>query len=194
MDKLYSICIGRELCSGGRNVAKLLAEKLGLNYYDKEIIYHAAEASGISPELFEKADEKATNLFFGTFLSNDKLFSIQSDVMINLAKQHSSVFVGRCADYVLRDLPNVYSFFLTANREDRIERLCKDLSICGEEALQIMEKADKRRADYYNFYTFKKWGNSASYDMCFNTSLLGIEGTAELIISILEQKMGCPLR
>lgn len=202
--KPFILCIGREIGAGGLEAAHALSKTFGATVYDKDIISHAARESGIAPELFEKADESASrNIIGGLFglgislpgggaiapgggyLCNENLFRITSQVMHNLASAGSSIFVGRCADYVLRDLPNVFSVFLSAKMEDRIARLCPSHGITEKEARSIIEETDKKRADYYNYYTFKKWGAAASYDMCLNTSVIGMDKTLKIIESVI---------
>lgn len=200
--KHFSLCVGREVGSGGKDVALMLSKRLDASFYDKELIYHASKESGIAPELFEKADEK-TKLkiaggFFGLgvsiqcsafpsggFLCNEELFSIQSQVISQLSTIHSSVFVGRCADYILRDNPNVFSVFIAANLEDRIKRVAKSHNISEKEAAAFITQNEKRRSEYYNYYTYKKWGAASSYDMCLNTSVLGIEKSVDIIEDVI---------
>ncbi len=211
MDNFYTISFGREFGSGGAAVGKLLAEKLNASYYDKEILFQASKESGLAPELFEKADERMGNpstSFLGGimgmqlntlgecftppnwYFGNERLFQIQSEVMIKLAQQGDSVFMGRCADYVLREMPNLFSVFLTAKKEDRIRVISEKFSMSSSEAESLINKKDKQRAEYYNYYTFKKWGGASSYDLCVNVSQFGIEGCVDLIISTLERRIG----
>ena len=193
----FAVSVGRQLGSGGRNVALAISRKMGISFYDKEIITQAAKDSGLAPEYFEKVDEKPSfpivggltgmNLpFYSTgvlntdyYLGNNNLFQIQGP----------GVFVGRCADYILRDHPRLLTVFITATMEDRIERLSKLLSITADEAAARIKECDRRRAEYYNYYTFKKWGDAASYQLCLSTSLFGEEETADLIVSIVRDKI-----
>ncbi len=212
MNNFYTISIGREFGSGGAAIGKLLAEKLNASYYDKEILFQASKESGLAPELFEKADERmgspSSTSFLGGimgmqlntigecfippnwYLGNERLFQIQSEVMIKLAKQGDSLFMGRCADYVLREMPNLLSVFITAKIEERIKNISEKFSMSSSEAESLINKKDKQRAEYYNYYTFKKWGAASSYDLCLNVSKFGIEGCVELIISTLERRIG----
>jgi len=200
--KHFSLCIGRELGSGGKEVAATLAKRLDASFYDRELIYHASKESGIAPELFEKADEKTrikiAGGFFGLgfsihgaafpqggFLCNEELFSIQSKVIQDLAKIHSSVFVGRCADYILRSEENVFSVFIAADMKDRISRISKIHNLSEKEAEEYILQNEKRRSEYYNYYTYKKWGAAASYNMCLNTSVLGIEKCVDIIEDVI---------
>lgn len=200
--KHFSLCIGRELGSGGKEVAATLAKRLDASFYDRELIYHASKESGIAPELFEKADEKTrikiAGGFFGLgvsihgaafpqggFLCNEELFSIQSEVIRQLSKLHSSVFVGRCADYILREEENVFSVFIAANMDDRIARIAQIHNLTEKEAEEYITQNEKRRSEYYNYYTYKKWGAAASYNMCLNTSVLGVDRTVDIIEGVL---------
>ena len=203
-----TICIGRQLGSGGRIVAKLIAERMGMAFYDKEIITEAARESGLDRKFFEKVDEKPSAGSIGSlssyampyyagcymntasYLSNDNLFSIQSSVIMALAHKGPSVFVGRCADYILRDEPDMLSVFITANTEDRIRRVCGYFSIDERAAAEMIRDVDRKRAEYYNYYTFKRWGDAASYDLCLSTSVIGVEDTAEKIIGVCREKFG----
>lgn len=204
--KHFSLCIGRELGSGGKEVASLLAKRLDASFYDRELIYHASKESGIAPELFEKADEKTrikiAGGFFGLgysihgaalpqggFLCNEELFSIQSQVIRQLASLHSSVFVGRCADYILRDQPNVFSVFIAADMKDRIARVAEKCNMSEKEAESFILQNEKRRSEYYNYYTYKKWGAASSYNMCLNTSVVGIEKTVDIIEDVIRNLM-----
>lgn len=198
----FSLCIGRELGSGGKEVAATLARRLDASFYDRELIYHASKESGIAPELFEKADEKTkikiAGGFFGLgfsihggafpqggFLCHEELFSIQSQVIRDLAKLHSSVFVGRCADYILREEENVFSVFIAADLKDRVARVAKLQNISESEAEAFIAQNEKRRSEYYNYYTYKQWGAASSYNMCLNTSVLGIEKTIDIIEDVV---------
>ena len=207
MDKKIIVNIGRQLGSGGREIGEKLAARLGINFYDKELIQLASEASGLRREFFEKADEKASqNILGGLFgvrfpfvgegtipasncLSNDSLFQVQSNVIRQLAENDSCLFVGRCADYILRNHPNCANIFISASREDRIQRLCKLHSIGKEVAEAMMEKADKKRSEYYNYYSNKTWGAAASYHLCIDSSALGIEATTDFIETFIRQKL-----
>lgn len=192
------ICIGRELGAGGREVARLLSERLSIPVYDKELLTRASLETGLSQEVFEQKDERSflttlRTLFSGNIvgegavsvLSEDQLFQWQSEAIRTIASEGAAIFLGRCADYVLRDQPNVLSVFLTANPTDRVARLVASLGITEKEAQECIEKGDRKRASYYNFYTFKKWGAATSYDVCLNTSLFGVERVADLIVNLL---------
>ena len=207
MDRNLIVNIGRQLGSGGREIGEKLAVRLGIGFYDKELIRLASEKSGLCKEFFEKADEKAShNLFGGMFgmhfpfvgegaipydncLSNDSLFKIQSDVIRHLAELGSCLFVGRCADYVLRDNPNCINIFISATHQDRVQRLSKMHGISEEMAEEMMEKADKRRSAYYNYYSYKTWGSASTYHLCVESTSLGIEGTVDFLEEYIRRRM-----
>ena len=172
-------------------IGEKLAARLGIDFYDKELINLASEESGLCREFFEKADEKASQGIIGGLfgmrfpfisdgampctncLSNDALFKIQSDVIRHLAANKSCVFVGRCADYILREHPRCANIFISASQEDRIARLCRIHGISEEAAAEKMNKADKKRSEYYNYYSYKTWGAAATYHLCIDSSVLG---------------------
>ena len=197
MEKKIIITIGRQFGSGGRTIGRMLAEKLGIAYYDKELINLASKESGICGEFFEKADEKTSgsllkalamgfsmnNAIFQSndYLSNESLFQIQSDVIRKGAAEQSCILVGRCADYILREDPDCISVFISASPEDRIKRAMGYNNISEKEAEETIHKADKSRASYYNYYTDKNWGAAESYDLCINSSLYGLERKTDYI-------------
>lgn len=198
MKNNYIINIGRELGSGGREIGQKLADRLSFSFYDRKLIEIAAKESGLCQECFERADEKASQTMFGSlfamrypyvsdgsipfnFLSNDALFKIQSDVIRELADSQSCIFVGRCADYILRNHSHCLNVFISAPKEDRVEHLCARHNITKDEAEEMMIKADKGRAQYYNYYSYKTWGAAKTYDLCINSSLLGLEGTVQFL-------------
>ncbi len=201
MDNLI-ISVGRQLGSGGCEIAKKLALDLGCKFYDTELINLAAEKSGFNPKLFESQDEShgITKSLFGAFsarigrmssafynnsLSQESLFQIQSEVIYKAAQKDDCVFVGRCADYILRSKPGLFSVFITADDDVRTKEVAKRRGCSIEEAKRFIERKESQRADYYNYYTSKKWGAAKSYDLCINSSLLGIDRTAELIENII---------
>ena len=207
MSEKFVVNVGRQLGSGGLEVGKMLASRLGIDFYDKELINLASEESGLCAEFFERADEKTQEGPRGLFsirfpfvsessipamnsLSNDALFKVQSDVIRKLAEEKSCLFMGRCADYILRDNPRSVNIFITSNKEDRIKRLVNRLELSAEDAEHFMEKGDKKRAEYYNYYTSKKWGIASSYHLCINSSMLGIEGTVDFLESFIRRRLG----
>ena len=205
MEKKIIITIGRQYGSGGRYVGKKLAEQLGIAFYDKELINLASKESGICGEFFEKADERNSgsllkalamgfsmnNAIFQSndYLSNESLFQIQSDVIRKVAAEQSCILVGRCADYILRDNPRCVNIFISSSREDRIARLCHLHSISEDAAEEKMNKADKRRAEYYNYYSYKTWGAAATYHLCIDSSVLGIDETVSYIEEFVRKKL-----
>ena len=202
------ITIGRQFGSGGHEIGRLLAKTLDIPCYDKELIILAAEKAGMSPEVFSHVDETATNSFLyavsagsfsagvgaaGQFQSahnlplNDKLFLAQTDVIRSKAKEGACVFVGRCADFVLRDISPVLNVFIRADLPYRTARIMEAEKCSEKEAADIIAKADKKRAKYYNFYTQKRWGAADSYDLVLNNAKLGAEKAVELICACAEK-------
>ncbi len=184
MDKHIIINVGRQFGSGGKSVASSLGGKLGIPVYDNELIIKAAAESGISPELFRRTDEKKriVELGFNTSgLSDREIFRIQSKAIRDIALGSSAIFVGRASDYVLRDM-DCLDVFITAPDENRRERVRERTGISGEEADRLIAKMDKSRESYYNFFTFGHWGVASNYDLCLDSSILGIDGTADVII------------
>lgn len=203
MSKIYTI--GREFGSGGRVVGEKLAERLGIKFYDKELLQQAAKESGFCKEIFENHDERPTNSFLyslvmdtysgGNYSStpfldmplNHKVFLAQFDTIKKIAEQESCVIVGRCADYALSDRPDCINVFVHADIEDRIKTVSKRDNLTENKARDLIQKKDKQRASYYNYYTSKKWGDSRSYDLTLNTSKLSIDDCVELILSFREK-------
>lgn len=203
----FVINIGRQLGSGGRTVGEIVARRLGVRLYDKELINLAAEQSGLCPELFEKADEKESRGVLSTMigylrapfvgddggitnvLSNDALFKIQSDVIREIAARESALFVGRCADYILRENPRCVNVFITADDGDRIGRIRARQGGSEEEARALMTRIDARRSSYYNYYSSRTWGVASTYHLCVNSSPLGDEGTADFILEFAARKL-----
>ncbi len=193
------ITIGRQFGSGGHEIAEKLAESLSVKFYDKDLLKRAAKESGICPELFENNDEKPTSSFLYNLVSDPysfgvtspyvemplshKVFLAQFDTIKKIASEGPCVIVGRCADYALSEHPNTISVFINAPLEDRIERIRpKYPDIKDDDKLRdLIIKADKSRANYYNYYSSKKWGRAYTYDLCINSSLLGIDGTVDFI-------------
>lgn len=192
--------IGREFGSGGRDVGQKLAEKLGISFYDKELLTRAAAESGLCEEIFHMQDEKPTSSFLYSLvtdtysLSNyhgntyidmplsQKVFLAQFDTIKRIAKEDSCVIVGRCADYALSDEPNCINAFIYADKNYRIKRVAHDLGVSESKAKDMVNRTDKERASYYNFYTNKKWGDSRSYDLALNSEKLGIDGCVDMLI------------
>lgn len=199
MGKKIVITIGRQFGSGGKCVADILGSKLGIPVYDSELISRAAQESGFSQDLFVQSDEKRRifsisfilNGSYGSYSENymsDKgLFKIQSETIRRIAEQGSAVIVGRCSDYILRDCGYTLDVFLTCPAQIRAERVAERAGISIEKALEMIEKKDKGRAEYYNYYTFGNWGTADTYDLCMDSSILGLEGTADFIIDFAKK-------
>ena len=206
MENNYVITIGRQLGSGGRETGMKLAESLGISFYDKELIRIASQESGLNERFFEKADEKKRfSLFWGLFgmhspqtqemysgfyLSDETLFKIQSDVIRKLADNKSCLFVGRCADYILKEHPRRLSIFLNADIGDRIKRVMEIHNITEAKAKFLVENTDKQRSSYYNYFSGKSWGEAESYHLCVNTSVLGIADTINFIRQFAVKRFG----
>ena len=203
----FIINIGRSLGSGGRAIGHILAKDFDIAYYDREILNLAAKDSGFCAEVFERNDEKNRFLrtlgniipfigggatYYDNELSNENLFRIQSEAIRKAAADHSCIFIGRCADYVLRDNPRCVNVFITANMEDRIASVMKWNNCTAEKAQEIIEKGDSERASFYNFYSSGTWGAASTYHLCINSSVLGIEETAVLIKNFVIQKLKLP--
>ena len=199
------INVGRQLGSGGRVIAKLLADEFGCQFYDREILNLAAKESGFSEKFFEQNDEHkgflrslfnirlpyiGGNDIHDNRFSQESLFQFQSDAIRRAAEAGSCVFVGRCADYVLRDMENVFNIFITAPLEYRIRQV-RERHGCDETAARkIITEQEKDRATYYNLYNGKRWGHSASYDLCVDASILGQEETAKWIAEFIRRSKG----
>lgn len=194
MKKDIIITIGRQFGSGGKCVAEVLGRKLGIPVYDQELIMKAAQESGFSAEFFEQSDEKrrffSLSSIFATayssetenYMSDKGLFRIQCETIRNIAAQGSAVIVGRCSDYVLRDMENKLDVFLTSPLEKRAARVAERQGIDYAKAMETVEREDRNREEYYNYYTFGNWGVASNYDLCIDSDKLGDEGTADMII------------
>ena len=202
MEKII-INIGRQFASGGRYISKKLCEEFGCKYFDKEILDLAAKESGFSPDVFKKSDEKKSFVhtlfhlhapmlsddnFYNNKFTEESLLKFQCDAIQKAASQGNCLFIGRCADYVLRDEPNMVSIFLAADMKDRISRTMERYNMDEESARKTISKKDNTRASYYNYYTGKKWGAAESYDLCINTSIFGLDETAEFIADFIRKR------
>ena len=201
-NKIYTI--GREFGSGGREVGEKLAAKLGIKLYDKELLQQAAKDSGFCEEIFENHDEKPTNSFLyslvmdtysvsgysaAPFLDmplNHKVFLAQFETIKKIAEKESCVIVGRCADYALSDNPDCINIFIHADLDVRIKNVSRNLNITENKARDIINKTDKQRASYYNYYTSKKWGDSKSYNLSLDAGKLGTDNCVEMILKFRE--------
>lgn len=197
-DKKFVITIGREYGSGGHAIAELISKQLNIPLYDRNILALAAQESGISEERLKDSDERVSNPFFEPYLLNQydyynmsqKLFLMQCDIMKKKAAEGSSVFVGRCSDDVLRDVENSFHFFIWAPVEDRISRIMKVENLDNYFAAERMVKqVDKQRKSYYQLYTDHRWGSYIGKDMVLNSSVLGIQKTAQIIIDFISKAL-----
>lgn len=197
------ITISRQFGSGGREIAKRLAKELDIPFYDKELIAMAADESGINETLFKSEENKTSRAFYlmGTIgytlgspvtinpsmSINDRMFMAQSDVIRNVAEQGSCVIVGRCSDYILKDMTDkkIINVFIKADIEDRKKRAIEEYKIAAQDVEDFIIKIDKERSNYYNYYTDRKWGNFKNYDLMINTSKISIAKAVKVIKTIL---------
>lgn len=199
------ITIGRQFGSAGREIGRVVAKHLDIKLYDKEMLNRAAQESGLCKELFETHDEKPTNSFLyslvmdtyslgyssGSYTDmpiNHKVFLAQFDAIKKIADEGPCILAGRCADYALEEYDNVLSIFIHADLDARVRRIARIYDLTDAKAKELIVKTDKKRSSYYNYYSNKRWGDVNSYDMCLNSSMLGIEGTAEAIEKLVELK------
>lgn len=199
------ITISREFGSGGREIGKKLADKLGIDFYDKELLEIASKESGITQELFVKHDENYTNSFLYSLVMgnfpvtpdgrinpelplNQKIFLAQFDTIRSLAEKGPCIIVGRCADYVLKNNDNVINFFITGSMPQKRRRILERYDIEKDKVEDFIRKTDKRRAGYYNYYTDMKWGEAKNYDLCINSSKTGVDGAVELMETYIRIK------
>ena len=205
MDK-FVVTIARGFGSGGRTIGKMLAEKLGVKFYDKELIRIASDESGINEALFGQSDEKTRNGIFGNpgvykgeviapgksgFISEENLFNYQAMVIKKLASDESCVIVGRCADYVLRDEPHVIRVFIYADEEQCIKNAADVKGITDRrEAVKTITATDKERAAYYKAHTGREWIDARNYDLCLNSGDLGFDKCVDIITDFIKVKLG----
>lgn len=203
----YVITIGRTLGSGGRALGRAIAERLGISFYDKMLLVKAAEKAGYNLEYFEKNDERAPSVMgsampfsFGFYpmswignpggSGSDSTYSAQCDLMHELADSEPCVIVGRSADYVLRDLPNVVNIFVHAPMDECVARIMSRGDVAREsDAKALAERTNKLRANFYNFYTDKRWGYAESYDLCLNSAGQSIDSLADYAIEFIKQRL-----
>ena len=205
-DKHYCIIIGRKFCSGGRNVAALVAERLGIKMYDRDLLKKAAQNTGFSEKFYDEADEEKTRkglrslfmnhmggtLLSNNYLSNESIFNMQSEVIRHIHEQEDCVFIGRCADYVLRDSDRLLNVFIAATTDDRVARVCRHAGddMTPSKALSLIEDIDRKRASYYNYFTGRTWGDPAGYDLCLNSTVLGYDKCADIIVELAKERLG----
>lgn len=199
------INVGRQVGAGGQEIGRMLAQDFEAKFYDRELLNLAAKESGFSEKFFKQNDERKgffRSLFnvqaphlvgggmYGSNFSQESLFKFQSDAIRKAAEEGSCVFLGRCADYVLRDFENVVNVFITASMDSRAKIVSQVKGIDDEQARKLIEHVEARRAQYYNYYTGKKWGAAESYDLCIDASLLGFEETEKLIADFIRKRLG----
>ena len=195
LSKHVVITVSREYGSGGRYVGRLIAEKLGIKLYDKEFIEKVAEKTGFSEEYIESNEQKRdalavlNNGFYSEFNNSDELFIEESKLIKEVAEKESCVIIGRCADFILKDMENVIKVFIHSNMEDKIKRATEIYGLDKAKAEKEIKRIDKQRANHYKYYTEKEWNDSANYDISINSDTLGVEKTAELICQIVEEKI-----
>ena len=191
------ITISRQYGSGGRFIAKKLAKKLGISYYDNELITMAAKESGYSEAIFEKAEQLSTHSFlyslsmfgsvdgiYGLPLA-DKVYIAQSEIIKKCADQGPCVIVGRCSDFVLKDYDNLINFFIYSDEESKVSRAVKYYGLDADKASSELRKKDKKRANYYNYYTSQNWGSFENYHMSINSDAVGIDAAVDILASFV---------
>lgn len=197
------ITISRSFGSNGREIGRRLAERYGIKWYDKDLMKRAAQESGLCTEIFENLDEKPTSSFLYNLVMDSysfgypsssyvdmpighKVFLAQFDAIKKIADEGPCVIIGRCADYALSDYDNCINLFIYSNMNERVKHIMDRFSLSEDKAKEMINKKDKQRSNYYNFYSNKKWGKAESYDLCIDSSLLGIDGTVELIGQLID--------
>ncbi len=197
------ITIGRQFGSGGREIGEKLSKAYGINYYDRELLARAAKESGFCEEILQNHDERPTNSFlynlvidtysFGYNSSafvdmpiSQKVFLAQFDTIKKVAEEGPCVIVGRCADYALDGRDNVINLFIYADEDFKIKRVMDIYDLDESKARDMINKKDKQRQSYYNYYTNRKWGKADTYDLCINSAVLGIDGSVKLIKQFVE--------
>lgn len=202
-DKKKLITISREFGSGGRLIGQKLADKLGVPYYDKLLLDRIAEESGFSKEMMEDAEKKAKNSFLYSLASamgageagpeslslNERFFLAQFDTIRNIASEGSCVIVGRCADYVLRGMPEATNVFVYAEEADKIKRAVEQYGVPENEVKKLMKDTDKARANYYAYHTGRKWGESVNYNLSIDSGYIEIDDIVDLIIMYTDRKL-----
>ncbi len=208
MDSHLIISIGRQIGAGGLGVARLLSQEFGLKVYDRELLAEVARESGLDEKFFAQRDEHSSRGFrtalqgfrsfpgvfnragTNTVMTEEQLFKIQSEVMRKIAAKEDCIIVGRCADYILRDEPRLVTVFICADLETRVRRIAEGKKLSEEDARRYVEQGDRKRAEYYNYYTFKRWGDSSSYDLCIDSSKLGddLDKVVDLIKYYMKQR------
>lgn len=199
MGKYNIITIGREFGSGGREIGYILANKLGIPLYDKEILDEASKKSGFTKEMFEKHDEKPTSSFlyalamgatgYGAGFQRPLMLDIylaQFDTIKKLAEDGPGIFIGRCSDYVLKEREDALHVFVSADMDYRVKRIMEKKQLNEKKAIEMIHKMDKDRSSFYNYYSNDIWGDARHYDLCLNTSKFGTDGVAEIILNCMK--------
>lgn len=203
MQEKKIITISREFGSGGRLIGKRLAEKLDIPYYDKELLDRIAEESGFCKEMLEDAEKKAKNSFLYSLASalgtgeagpeslslNERFFLAQFDTIRKIAEEGSCVIVGRCADYIVRGMPEATNVFIYAEEADKIKRAVEEYGVPADEVKKLMKDTDKARANYYSYHTGRKWGEHVNYNLSIDSGYIEIEDIVDLIIKYTEVKL-----
>ena len=197
------INVGRQVGAGGQEIGRLLAQDFNAKFHDRELLNLAAKESGFSEKFFKQNDEKkgfirglfnvqsphlSGSSMYGSNFSQESLFQFQSDAIRKAAAEGSCVFLGRCADYILRDFENVVNIFITASIDFRVDIISKVKELDADHARKLIEHVESRRAQYYNYYTGKKWGAAESYDFCIDASILGFEETEKIIATFIRKR------
>lgn len=201
MDKKLVITISREYGSGGRIIGRKVAEKLGIPFYDGQLIDMSAQKSGLAVSFVEQTEQKIKNKFlhnlaFGGYHTGadygaaqlslaDKLFITTCEIIRDIADQGSCVIVGRCADYVLKDRTDVIDIFIYSDKEDKLNRMINDYGVPADKAEAVLAKEDKYRANHYNYYTERSWGDKKNYQLCLNSGFLGVDKTVDIIVDAI---------
>lgn len=197
------ITIGRQFGSAGKEIGEKIAKECNIRFFDKELLSRTAKESGFCEEIMEVHDERPTSSFlynlvmdtysfgynasaFGDMPISHKIFLAQFDTIKKIASEGPCVIVGRCADYALADFDNVLNVFIYGNEETKLKRIMERYQVDAKAARDMMNKKDKQRQSYYNYYSSRKWGRADSYDLCVNSSVLGVEGTKKLIMQAVD--------
>ena len=201
MQKSLIITIGRQFGSGGHDIGEKLAKKLGIKFYDKELIKLIAKQSGLCEKVLESYDEKPTNSLLYSIVMDiypsvmytgptidQQIYQANYDTIRRLADGEPCVIVGRCADYILRDHPELVSVFVHANSDFRAARIAEEYKLPDAKVRDLLVKTDKKRANYYNFQSEKQWGAASSYNLCIESSEVGIDGAVDLIMDYINYK------
>lgn len=194
------ICIGRQFGSGGHDIGKMLAEKLNIPFYDKNLIELASERSGLSMEMLERGEERKTNQWLYAGMTNanglttnslpptEITFALQRDIILDAARSGDCVIVGRCSDVILKSIEvRVLSVFIAAPFDDRVQRKCRIENVDEKTATALVRKTDKRRKAYYNYNTGLDWGAPDNYDICINSSSVGFEQAVKMLAELYEK-------